>query len=273
MEKGTAFPYLSKKKHGSISSMTHPRIAWIADQTPTAEKVLKETHIEGVSPDQADVLVCVGGDGFMLHSIQTYRALNKPFFGLNAGSVGFLMNPVSKDVPLTQRLQDAHTLTLHPLKGMIQTPEDTLEVYAINEISFLRLGAQAAKVRIHVDHVVRLNELVCDGAMVATPAGSTAYNFSAYGPILPLESALLALTPISAFRPRRWRGALIPNTSSITFEILEPSKRPVVVYVDGTEMGEALTLTIQQETHAHFQLMFDRGRDLSERILTEQFSG
>ncbi len=219
----------------------------------------------------ADVLIALGGDGVMLDSLHMVMGRNIPVFGMNFGSVGFLMNePCVEDIP--ERLQQAERAEIHPLRALVRDMQGrTFEALAINEISLLRETRQTAKIRISVDDNPRLEELAADGVLLATPAGSTAYNFSAHGPILPLDATLLALTPISAFRPRRWRGALLRQSSVVRLDILEPQKRPVAMVADNKEFRDVETVTVRQSPKHTLTMLFDRGRALDERILLEQF--
>jgi NAD+ kinase len=223
------------------------------------------------APEQADVIVALGGDGTMLEALHEYHELEKPFYGMNRGSVGFLLNPFTLET-LEEKLSHAQSVSLHPLE-MTTTNEDGShhEAIAFNEVSLLRQRHNAAKIRIVVDDVERMEELVCDGIMVATPAGSTAYNLSAHGPIIPLSANVLALTPISAFRPRRWRGALLPHHASICFDILNPSKRPVSATADMTEVRNVIEVKINQSQTKKVTVLFDPDHNLEERILKEQF--
>lgn len=223
------------------------------------------------SSDAADVIVVLGGDGTMLETLHQNITRDVPIYGMNLGSVGFLMNDF-RPGGLLERLHAAQAVTLHPLRmTSIDRHGDQFTANAINEVSLLRETRQAAKLRIHVDGVVRLDELICDGILVATPAGSTAYNLSAHGPIMPLESNLLALTPISAFRPRRWRGALLSHKTEVTIEVLEPHKRPVSAVADYTEVRDVHRVTLGEDRALSMTLLFDPERDLSERIIAEQF--
>ena len=221
--------------------------------------------------DQADVIVALGGDGFMLHMLHKSIHQNLPIYGINCGTVGFLMNEHDlENVP--ERIAAAKSVTMHPLKMVATDQNDqNIEALAINEVSLLREPRQAAKIQITIDGEMRLEELVCDGILVATSAGSTAYNLSAHGPIIPLGSNLLALTPISAFRPRRWRGALIPNKSEVTLDILHAHKRPVSVVADSQEFRNIKSVKIREDKSVTLNLLFDKGHDLEERILMEQF--
>jgi NAD+ kinase len=221
--------------------------------------------------EDCEVLIALGGDGVMLDALHAVMDHDIPVYGMNFGSVGFLMNePTENDLPA--RLMRAERAEIHPLRARVRTTSgETFEALAINEVSLLRETRQTAKIRISVDGKVRLSTLAADGVLVATPAGSTAYNFSAYGPILPLDAQLLALTPISAFRPRRWRGALLRHVSEVQFDVLEPEKRPVSVVADNKEFRDAVQVTVCEASDKRLTMLFDEGRALDERILTEQF--
>lgn len=222
--------------------------------------------------EAADYVVALGGDGFLLGTVHKAMQHHKPVFGMRRGSIGFLLNDYRVgDLP--HRLSQAQMVAIYPLR---MTAEDvrgrTTQAYAFNEVSLLRETSQAAKLRISVDAVVRMQELICDGALVATAAGSTAYNLSAHGPILPLTANALALTPISAFRPRRWRGAVLPAKAQIIFEVLEFTKRPVSAVADFTEVREVKRVEVHQDSSASVTLLFDPGENLEERIIREQFA-
>jgi NAD+ kinase len=254
--------------------MARPRIAFVATDTAVAQQALKRLNrrYDPALPARADIIVALGGDGFILQTLHRFLERKVPIFGMHRGSVGFLLNEYSED-RLHERLAKAAAVTLHPL-GMTTT---TLRgrrttALAINEVSLLREKRQAAKLRIRIDGVVRLPELICDGVMVATPAGSTAYNLSAHGPIIPLGAGLLALTPISAFRPRRWRGALLPHDARTTIEVLEPDKRPVSATADHTEVRDVVTVEVYEEREVTLTLLFDPEHNLEERVLKEQFA-
>jgi NAD+ kinase len=222
-------------------------------------------------PEEADVIVALGGDGLMLQTLHRYMEKRIPIYGMNRGSVGFLMNEY-RDNDLKERLNAAEVTTLHPLKmEAVSVDGKETSALAINEVSLLRETFQAAKIRIAIDGRVRMEEMICDGVLVSTPAGSTAYNFSAQGPIIPINAELLALTPISAFRPRRWRGALLPHTASVTFHVLEAAKRPVSAVADHTEVRNVECVTVSEESSIDLLMMFDEGHTLDERILAEQF--
>ncbi len=221
--------------------------------------------------EKADIIVALGGDGFMLLTLHAFRDSGKPVYGMNLGAVGFLMNEYNAD-GLEQRLDAAESARLHPLRMIAHAGDKTHEMLAFNEVSLLRQTRQAAKLRIVIDDKVRIEELICDGALVSTPAGSTAYNLSAHGPILPIDAALLALTPISAFRPRRWRGALLPRRASTRFEILEAAKRPVSAVADDQEVRNVTSVEVAEDRSVTVTLLFDEGSSLDERILAEQFA-
>jgi NAD+ kinase len=223
------------------------------------------------APDEADVIVALGGDGFMLQTLHRHMNLEIPIYGMNQGTVGFLMNSFEAD-GLLDRIDRAETAVLHPLRMKATQESGSMqEALAINEVSLLRQSRQAAKISISIDGRVRIPELVCDGVLVATPAGSTAYNLSAHGPILPLDAGVMALTPISAFRPRRWRGALLPRNAKVEFEILDPYKRPVSAVADTTEVRDVVVVSIYEERSIALRLLFDPEHNLEERILNEQF--
>ncbi len=253
--------------------MEFKTVAILADGHNTAQKAESELKAlyDSVPPDQADIIVALGGDGFMLGTAHKFMESHKPIFGMNLGSVGFLMNEFRKD-GLLERLEKADPIDLHPL-SMTATTLDGEEhtALAINEVSLLRELRLAAKIKIHIDDVARMEELICDGVLISTSAGSTAYNLSAYGPIIPLGTGLLALTPISAFRPRRWRGALLPQNTVITFEIIDPELRPVSAVADFTEIRNVTRVEVREKQNVYPTLLFDPEHNLEERILKEQF--
>ncbi|MBX9804849.1 MAG: NAD kinase [Alphaproteobacteria bacterium] len=245
-------------------------IASATEEALQAQETLQRLYTS-VAPEKADVIIVLGGDGFMLKTLHQFQALNKPVYGINCGTVGFLMNAYQEE-DLLKRLKMARETVLHPLKmTATDVAGKTVVAHAINEVSLLRHTAQAAKIRIYVDGVARLDTLVCDGILIATPAGSTAYNLSAHGPIIPINANLLALTPISAFRPRRWRGALLPDTAQVTLEILEADKRPVSASADDLEVRDVQRVEIHQDPKTQYRLLFDPHHNLEERILGEQF--
>ncbi len=249
------------------------KIAFYTAETDTAqdaESTLIDRY-DSVPIDEADIVVALGGDGSMLHALHTCFDRDVPVYGMNRGSVGFLMNNYDED-GLIERLERAEKYALHPLKMIAETAEgQTQTAYAINEVSLLRQTHQTAKIKITVDDKVRMEELVCDGVLVSTPAGSTAYNFSAHGPIVPLSADILALTPISAFRPRRWRGALLPHTCDIILDILDHEDRPVAAVADYTEFRHVTSVHIQEDRSKTLTLLFDPELNLDERIRKEQF--
>ncbi|MEE2745767.1 MAG: NAD kinase [Pseudomonadota bacterium] len=229
------------------------------------------SRYQTVSPDEADVIVALGGDGFMLSTIHKYMKVGTPIFGMNLGSVGFLMNKFDSE-QLPRRLEESKSIDLKPLSMTADTADGSnYTALAINEVSLLRATHYASKIRILVDGIVRLEELICDGIMISTAAGSTAYNLSAHGPIIPLGAELLALTPISAFRPRRWRGALLPQNSIIRFEMIDPKLRSVSAVADFTEIRDVVCVEVTGETETSSRLLFDSEHNLEERILKEQF--
>ncbi len=221
---------------------------------------------------RADVVVALGGDGFMLETLHRVLEQNIPVYGMNCGSVGFMMNNFS-ETDLHVRLERAQAAVLHPLRMHAVTSTGRVEeALALNEVSLLREARQAAKIRISVDGRVRLEELICDGILLSTPAGSTAYNLSAHGPIVPLSANLLPLTPISAFRPRRWRGALLPSSAEVLFEVHEPEKRPVAAVADAFEVRDVRSVAVSEDRSLQARILFDPDQGLSERILAEQFT-
>jgi NAD+ kinase len=249
------------------------RIAFVASDVPEAieaQSALIKRYGE-TEPATADVIVALGGDGFMLQTLHRFINDKIPIYGMNRGSVGFLMNDY-KEEELLERLAAAETSRIHPL-AMIATDAagKAHKSLAINEISLFRQRYQAAKLKIAIDEKVRLEELICDGILVATPAGSTAYNLSAHGPILPIKSSLLAITPISPFRPRRWRGAIVPNRVHISISVLEPEKRPVSAVADHFETRNVIKVEVGQARAIELFMMFDREHGLEERVLDEQF--
>ncbi len=253
--------------------MKYRRIAFVASSAPEAQEALAELSARygNGDPDKADVIVALGGDGLMLETLHRHIKRRVPIYGMNCGTVGFLMNEYSAD-GLCDRLENAVPTVVHPLEMIaIDVTGGEVSALAINEVSLLRETRQAAKIRISVDGVVRMPELICDGVLVATAAGSSAYNLSAHGPILPIGSDLLALTPISAFRPRRWRGAILPAEARIRFEILDHEKRPVSAVADYTEVRDVVDVRVAEKPEIDLTLLFDPGHSLEERILAEQF--
>jgi NAD+ kinase len=249
------------------------RIAFRAAPTAEARRALVALqHRYGAHPpEEADVIVPLGGDGFMLETLHAHLALGRPMYGMNLGTVGFLLNGYGVD-GLEERVERAQRVDLFPLRMRARLADgEEVEAIGINEVSIYRETRQAAQLKIAIDGVARLPELVCDGVLVATPAGSTAYNLSAHGPIIPLGANLLALTPISPFRPRRWRGALLPSQSRFRVDSLDPGKRPVSAVADFTEVRDVISVEIWEDRSLAFRLLFDPEHNLEERILKEQF--
>ena len=248
-------------------------IAFVASDTEEAQRAraVLVARYGDAEPEKSDVIVALGGDGLMLQTMHRYMHDRIPIYGMNRGSVGFLLNDYREE-NLPERLAAAETTIIHPLR-MTAFDRDNHEhrSLAINEVSLFRQIYQAAKLRIAVDGRVRLDELICDGVLVSTPAGSTAYNLSAHGPILPINAPLLVLTPISPFRPRRWRGALLPNEAIVRIEVLEPDKRPVSAVADNTEFRDVIAVEVREESRIDIYMMFDPGHTLAERIISEQF--
>ena len=249
------------------------RITFVASRAPEAEQahVALTRRYGNVDAAQADVVVALGGDGFMLQTLHKFMMAGKPIYGMHRGTVGFLMNDFSED-NLVERITEAQTAVIHPL--LMEATDDNgagYESHAINEVSLFRQAYQATRLRILVDGKERLAELIADGVLVATPAGSTAYNLSAQGPIIPMGSPLLALTPISPFRPRRWRGALLPDTARLTIEVLDSDKRPAAAVADHDEVRNVIRVDVRKDGGIAIKLLFDPGHNLDERVLREQF--
>ena len=250
-----------------------PKIAFVASSGRDAKAALEKltARYRTTSVEDAEIVVALGGDGFMLQTQLDLMSSGKGVYGMNKGTVGFLMNSYD-EAGLFERLNRARTATIHPLDMSVTDADGkTHTCSAFNEVSLFRQSHQAAKFGIEIDGKMRMESLVCDGIMVATPQGSTAYNLSAHGPILPLKAPLLALTPVSSFRPRNWRGALLPNTASVRIITLEPEKRPVNAVADNTEFKSAIEVTIHEDREAYGLLMFDPEHSWEERILDEQF--
>ena len=254
--------------------MTGKKLSVLSNGKAPAEEVAKRIRDRwGDNPlADCDVVVAIGGDGFMLELLRRHHGLNKPFYGVNCGTVGFLMNPHDVD-DLGERIADAEAVNIHPLIMRAERADGSIkEARAINEVSLFRQTRQSAKIRISVNGMVRMETLVCDGVLLATPAGSTAYNLSAHGPILPIEAQLMALTPISAFRPRRWKGALLSHDAVVRFETLQRGARPVSAVADNDEVRDVVAVDARQDNSVKMTLLFDRGHSLDERIITEQFN-
>src|SRR5262245_61893017 len=249
------------------------KIAFVASEVPEARTALERlARLYGNAPaEEAEAIVALGGDGLMLQTLHRHLHDRIPIYGMNRGSVGFLTNDYQED-DLIGRLDRAEVSIIHPLAmRAVDRAGQMHDSLAINEVHLFRETYQAAKLRISIDGKVRLEELICDGALVATPAGSTAYNLSVFGPILPIDAPLLALTPISAFRPRRWRGALLPNAAKIRFDVLEAEKRPTSAVADHNETRSVVRVDVEQANGVDIFMMFDPGHSLDERILSEQF--
>ena len=248
------------------------RIAFTASAVPEAQAAQAALRARyGDAGDKAEVIVALGGDGHMLQTLHEYMARGLPIYGMNRGSVGFLMNEYS-ETDLPERVTNAKLSVIHPLKMQAENiAGESLNALAINEVHLFRQTAQSARLAITVDGKERLSELVCDGVLVSTPAGSTAYNLSVGGPILPLKARLLTLTPISPFRPRRWRGALLSNKAQVKINVLEAGKRPVSAVADHNEFRNVLSVLVREERGIGLKLLFDPGHALEERILAEQF--
>jgi len=248
-------------------------IAVFAADTPLAHRAYREITQKYPVADasEADVIVALGGDGHMLEVMHQTMALDKPVYGMNLGSIGFLLNNYSPDF-LLDRIKKAGQVILNPLMMEATTASgEVVKAHAINEVSLWRSSRQAAKISIDVDGVNRLAELICDGVLLATPAGSTAYNLSAHGPIIPINAHVMALTPVCPFRPRRWRGALLPQNARVKFTIMEPDKRPVNAAADSKEASHVVQVEIYEDRTKPITLLFDPGQSLEDRVIREQF--
>jgi NAD+ kinase len=249
------------------------KLAFVASDSQQAQASLETIREKyaSVEPEHADVIVALGGDGLLLHSLHRFLGLGKPLYGMNRGTVGFLMNEYD-EAGLTQRIRDANRTEVVPLEMIAATTDGSQHrALAFNEVSIIRYSHQSANLRVAINGIERIPKLVCDGILVSTPMGSTAYNLSARGPIIPLGSNVLALTPVSPFRPRRWHGALLPNTSSVEFLNLDPDKRPLGSSADFTEVRDVVSVVIQEASDASVQLLFDSNHSLEDRIFSEQF--
>ncbi|MEM9123220.1 MAG: NAD kinase [Pseudomonadota bacterium] len=265
-------PAISRVSHAGLA-MIEDRLAFVASPTEDAQHALRRlVHRYGnCAPAEAQAVIALGGDGFMLQTMHKFLGLGVPIYGMNRGTVGFLMNEYEED-GLVARLQKAELTRIRPLQMLATTTGgEKVDGLAINEVSLLRETRQTAKLQIEIDGRVRMDELTCDGLIVATPAGSTAYNLSAHGPVIPIDARLLALTPISAFRPRRWRGALLPHRSKVIITVLEHEKRPVSAVADHTEVRHVEKVIVQEAKDVTITMLFDAGHSLEERILSEQF--
>ena len=257
----------------SGSAKTQSRIAFVASPIPEAQDARRRLaqRYGDADPATADVIVALGGDGLMLQTLHRFMTTGKPIYGMHRGTVGFLMNEFHQD-QLPERLAKAHVTVIHPLLMRAHDNQShTVEFHAFNDVFLYRQTYQAARLRILIDGKERLRELVADGVLVATPAGSTAYNLSAQGPIIPISAPLMALTPISPFRPRDWRGALLPDGARVRVDVLEAEKRPVAAVADHDEVRSVCSVDIHMDHSISMQMLFDPGHSLDERILREQF--
>ncbi|SPH17126.1 NAD kinase [Defluviimonas aquaemixtae] len=252
---------------------TPKKITFLASDTEAAQAALAElSGIYGSVPlGGAEVIVALGGDGFMLQTLHATQSMDVPVYGMNCGTIGFLMNEFDTE-GLIGRLDAAEEEVINPLRMHAVRADGTVhEALAINEVSLLRAGPQAAWLRISIDGKVRMEELVCDGALVCTPAGSTAYNYSAHGPILPIGAEVLGLTAMAAFRPRRWRGAVLPKTATVRFDVLDAAKRPVMADADGRSVRDVVSVEVRSDPMIRHRILFDPGHGLEERLTREQF--
>ena len=250
------------------------RIACVHSGTDIAEQHFNELSAvySFVAPDKSDVILALGGDGLMLHALHTHMNLKKPIYGMNCGTIGFLMNEYGTS-RLAERILSADSFVLHPIAMVATTTDGQVEqALAFNEVALIRGSGQSANIRVSVDNVERLEKYVGDGLIISTAAGSTAYNLSAHGPIIPIGTNLLALTPVSPFRPRRWKGALLPHTAVITMENLDPKKRPQVTTADFRDILDVVSVTVREDQSHSVQMLFDKDHSLEERIIREQFT-
>jgi NAD+ kinase len=253
--------------------LSKPSIGFEASDAVAAQEAITELRQRYASadPEKADIIIALGGDGFMLETLHRHMKRGVPIYGMHRGSVGFLMNAYTPDA-LEERLQRAKPVRVHPLEMTTRDRQGReRSALAINEVSLLRQTRQTAKLRVSVDDLTQIEELIADGILVATPVGSTAYNLSAHGPIIPLGAGVLALTPISAFRPRRWRGALLPHTAQVRVDVIEADKRPVSATADFTEMRDIVSVTVRERREIALTMLFDPEHNLEERVLKEQF--
>jgi NAD+ kinase len=256
-----------------VSGTASPRLGFVAADNEAAQTALAELRAlyGALDPDAAEIIVPLGGDGFMLETLHRFVGKGVPIFGMHRGSVGFLMNLYAA-AGLPERIAAAQPVELRPLEmAAVDVSGACRRAIAFNEVSLLRETRQGAKLRVLVDNVVRLDELMADGILLSTPVGSTAYNLSAHGPIIPLGAGILALTPISAFRPRRWRGALLPRGAKVRIEALEVDKRPVSAVADFTEVRDIVSVNIEETRDVTMTLLFDHDANLEERVFKEQF--
>lgn len=271
---GLSLPHRGDKVPGNSGGPMTRRIHFAASTAPAAVEALAHltAALGQATVEQAQVVVALGGDGFMLHTLHQVQPLGLPVYGMNCGTIGFMMNTYFAE-GLAERLDEAEEAVINPLVMRAVTADGSVvTALAINEVSLLRAGPQAAKLRIMVDGRIRMEELVCDGALVSTPAGSTAYNYSAHGPILPIGAEVLTLTAMAAFRPRRWRGALLPASAVVRIDVLEPDKRPVRADSDSRSVPAVLSVEVRSEPGVRHRILFDPGHGLEERLLNEQFA-
>ncbi len=250
------------------------KLSVLGSRSPVAQEAVEllRGKFGHTAPEEADVIVALGGDGFMLQTLHAFMDLNKPVYGMNRGSVGFLMNDF-EDEALLDKIENARKALINPLRmKATDAMERSHTALAINEVAIFRQTHQAAKISILIDGDTMMEELICDGILAATPAGSTAYNLSAHGPILPIRSKMMALTPISAFRPRRWRGALLPWEAKLEFSVREQQKRPISATADHVEIRDVQTVTVSAASEIELQLLYDPGKGLEERLMREQFT-
>ena len=265
---------LFKFETKGVSPMAYKRLACMHSGTDRARQghaVLCDRY-EFVPVEEADAVIALGGDGFMLQTLHQHMDRNLPIYGMNRGTVGFLLNEFREDA-LYERVNAAREERIYPLQMIARTGDGGVhKAAAFNEVALIRYSQQSANIRILINGEVRLEKLICDGVLVATPAGSTVYNLSARGPIIPIGSNITALTPISPFRPRRWQGALLPHSAVIDFEILDPQKRPVGASADSHEVKDAMTVTVSEDRSKFVRVLFDEDHSLEERIIREQFA-
>ncbi|KKB80416.1 inorganic polyphosphate kinase [Devosia soli] len=256
-----------------MSGQGNPRVSVVTNETPGADAAAARLRQQfgDIAPEDADFVIALGGDGLMLQTLHRVMTSDVPVYGMNFGSVGFMMNDFSEQ-DIVQRLISAQRTKIYPLSmDVLDASGNRQKALAFNEVSLFRSTHQAAKIQISVDNEIRLDELICDGILLSTPAGSTAYNLSAHGPILPIEAPLLALTPLSPFRPRRWRGAILSNRAEVRFTLREAEKRPVSAVADNVEIQNVREVTVREDRSHGVTLLFDPGKSLEERVLSEQF--
>ena len=250
------------------------KLAFVSNEKPEAIALRKDIvdRYGDLPVEDADIIVAIGGDGFMLETIRAHLGQDRGIYGVNCGTVGFLMNPVDID-GLLENIANAESAKIHPLTmEAVTSSGKTHSAMAINEVSLFRQTRQSARLKISVNGAERMDSLICDGVLLATPAGSTAYNLSAHGPILPINAQMLALTPISPFRPRRWRGAILPREASVTIDAIDPERRPVSAVADNFEVRDVVSVAIRENREISATILFNQGHSLEERIVREQFN-